>query len=164
MKLEDFKKHKAILIGYAKNKYSNLNSDSVDDIIVEVVMQVHKDWREELGMNYKNYLMLVFISKIKNLIKHENFRNKTLRTFRDLNGDVTSHNKMSSVAIDKLHNYIDKLLKEEQILIKEYYWGKKTQGELAQQYKVTQQAIAYKLSKIINKLRGYYGISTKATL
>lgn len=54
-----------------------------------------------------------------------------------------------------LHKAIKNLSLEEQILLSYIFYKDKTQSEIANLYKVTQQSISYKIDKIISKIKNY---------
>ena len=54
-----------------------------------------------------------------------------------------------------LHKAIKNLSLEEQILLSYIFYKDKTQSEIANLYKVTQQSISYKTDKIISKIKKY---------
>lgn len=56
---------------------------------------------------------------------------------------------------EDLHKAIKNLSLEEQILLSYIFYKDKTQSEIANLYKVTQQSISYKIDKIISKIKNY---------
>ena len=79
----------------------------------------------------------------------------SIEEYPDMNGDV-EEKILAGEETKTLHQAINLLDTEERMLVYAVYFENKTQAEVAAIMGVSQQMVAYKLKKVLNKMRWIY--------
>jgi RNA polymerase sigma factor (sigma-70 family) len=79
----------------------------------------------------------------------------TIEECPDMNCDV-EEKAINLMEHQEVHSMIHRLDEEERMIIYAIYFENKTQMELAKIMGISQQMLAYKLKRILNKMRGMY--------
>ena len=78
-----------------------------------------------------------------------------IKDFPDLNCDV-EHSVLKKMEQQDIHKVIDQLNAEERMIIYGIFFENKTQTQMAEIMGIYRQVLAYKLKKILNKMREMY--------